>query len=252
MKSSYTLFLFLALASCTPHYTPAQYRFTEQKITVHDSRDEKMWNEILPYKDSLDKEMNVVLAVSDTILTKSTPESDLGNFMCDLILKKSRNYFTQPVDFTIMNNGGIRLPNLPKGNITLGDITELMPFENRVVLMSVSGKTVDSLFNHMAANGGWQVSGARYAINKFPKSGGEPVAVNISIGNEPLNLNKNYSLAISDYLAQGGDNCKMLVGIPYTDSKKTIREALVEGLKEMTIRGEHVKSILDGRVQIQK
>jgi hypothetical protein len=41
----------------------------------------------------------------------------------------------------------------------------------------------------------------------------------------------------------------MLKSIPFTDTKKILRDALIEGLKEMNARGEHVKSIIDGRVQ---
>ncbi len=245
MRNNFLFLSLLLLSSCTKHFVATQYRFEQKKITADSPKDERLWEQIIPYKDSLDKEMNVMLGVSDTILTKSLPESDLGNFICDLILKKSKDYFQQHIDFTFLNNGGIRLPNLPKGNITLGKMIELMPFENRVVLMTLSGKTVDTLFNYMASKGGWQVSGARYKI----KNG---KAFEVEIGGVSLDLNKNYVVAVSDYLAQGGDNCMMLKGIAYEDSKKPLRDALVEGLKEMTERGEYIKSVIDGRVQLIK
>jgi 2',3'-cyclic-nucleotide 2'-phosphodiesterase (5'-nucleotidase family) len=204
---NHLLYVFLIfISSCTKQYVPVAYHYDETKITDQSKVDEKLWSEILPYKDSLDKEMNVILAISDTILTKSAPESDLGNFMCDLILKKSQDYYGGKVDFTFLNNGGIRIPNLPKGNITLGKIIELMPFENRIVIMRLNGVTLDSLFNHMAAKGGWQVSGARYNIQNGK-------SINVEIAGEPLNLTRTYTVAVSDYLAQGGDNCEMLKGI---------------------------------------
>ena len=245
MRNYLIAFLLLFASSCNKHYVPAQYQFTEKKITAQGPRDEKIWREILPYKDSLDKEMNIVLAVSDTILTKSTPESDLGNMMCDLILKKSRDYSGQNIDFTFLNNGGIRIPNLPKGDITLGKIIELMPFENLIDIMIVNGKTLDTLFNYMASKGGWQVSGVRYIIK-----GGK--AIEVYIHGAPLDLNKNYTMAVSDYLAQGGDNCTMLSYLPKTILSKNLRDALIDGLKEMNARGEHIKSIIDRRVQMFK
>lgn len=218
-----------------------QYTFAEQNINGAPGKDETIAGIIKPYKDSLDKQMNVVLAISDTILTRAQPESDLGNLMCDLILKKSEDYSGQKIDFTFLNYGGIRLPNLPKGNITLGNIIELMPFENLIDVMQVSGKTLDTLFNHMAARGGWQVSGARYTIK-----GGR--AVNVFINGQPLDINKEYTMAVSDYLAQGGDNCSMLTYVPRTIYKKSLRDALIDGLIEMNQRGEHINSIIDGRV----
>lgn len=193
--------------------------------------------------------MGVVLAVSDTILTKAgNPETDLGNLMCDLVLVQSR-YYAQgkipagtTIDFTFLNPGGIRLPNLPKGNITLGRVMELMPFENLIDIITVDGKTLDTLFNFMAAKGGWPVSGARYKI-----SNGK--AVEVYIQGQPLDVNKQYTLAVSDYLAQGGDNCKALIPYPKLMLKKSLRDALIDGMKEINARGEHIKSIIDGRVQ---
>ena len=243
MKNIFFFLFLLTASSCNKHFVATQYKFEEKQLIPQSTIDEKMWSEILPYKDSLDKEMNAVLAISDTVLTKQAGESDLGNLMCDLVLKKSRDYCNCKVDFTFLNTGGIRLPNLPKGNITLGKMIELMPFDNRVTTMALSGKNVDTLFNYMASKGGWPVSGARYKIKNKK-------AFDVFINGEPLDINKNYTIAVSDYLAQGGDNCDVLKRIPFVDTKKILRDALIEGLKEMNARGEHVKSVLDGRIEI--
>lgn len=241
-KFGFLLFLAVAISGCSKHFVATGYRYYEQRLNANAPSDAKMISLIKPYKDTLDKEMNVVLAVSDTILTKSVPESDLGNLMCDLVLKKSMDYSGVKVDFTFLNNGGIRLPNLPKGNITLGKVIELMPFENLIDIMTVNGKTLDTLFNYMGSKGGWQISGARYKFNKDH-------AFDIYIQGQALDLNKQYTIAVSDYLAQGGDNCTMLSHLPKTMLKQSLRDALIDGLKEMNSRGEHVKSIIDGRVQ---
>ncbi|MCS6933579.1 MAG: 5'-nucleotidase C-terminal domain-containing protein, partial [Chitinophagales bacterium] len=238
--------VFLLIANCLfifscKTYRPVRYQTQQNKI-AQTQPDEKLAAIIRPYKDELDKEMNVVLAESDTVLTKATPESDLGNLMCDLILKKSRDYCNCPVDFTFLNNGGIRIPNLPKGKITYGKIMELMPFDNQIVIMKIPGKTLDTLFSHMAAKGGWQVSGARYAFK-----GGKLLWVYIQ--GDTLQANKTYTAAVSDYLAQGGDNCTFLTSLPKTTLQQNLRDALVDGLREMQLRGEKVKSIIDGRVK---
>ncbi len=242
MKSRFLFLIFLSAAACNKSYIPASYKYAEAKVSVTDPSDRIVDSIVHPYKEALDKEMNIVLGKADDALTKTQPESDLGNFMCDLVLKKSRDYYNGQVDFTFLNHGGIRLPSLPKGDITMGKMIELMPFENRVVIMQLDGVTMDSLFNHMAAKGGWHVSGAAYTI----KNG---KADDIVIQNEPLQSRGVYIVAVSDYLAQGGDNCTMLKGKPYIDTKKTLRDALIEGLKEMAARGEHIKSVVDGRVR---
>lgn len=245
-------FLFLSVllvASCNKQFVATGYKFDERKLIAGSAADSAMLLVIRPYKDSLDKQMGEVLAISDTILNKAgNPETDLGNLMCDLVLAQSRYYAqgkipdVSKIDFTFLNPGGIRLPNLPKGNITLGRVMELMPFENLIDIITVDGHTLDTLFNFMAAKGGWPVSGARYKI-----SNGK--AVEVYIQGQLLDVNKQYTLAVSDYLAQGGDNCKALIPYPKLMLKKSLRDALIDGMKEINTRGEHIKSIIDGRVQ---
>lgn len=232
----------VAYSGCNKHLAPASYAFEEKQIKGSAPVDAHLQAIIQPYKDSLDKEMNVPLGFADTTLTKNQPESDLGNFMCDLILKKAREYYGKPIDFTFLNHGGIRLPSLAQGPITLGKMIELMPFDNRIVVMQLSGATVDSLFNHMASKGGWHISGARYKIK-------DGKAMDIEIEGAPLNKAGSYTVVVSDYLAGGGDNCIMLKGKPYADLRKILREVLIEGVKDMNKRGEHIKSVLDGRIQ---
>ncbi len=243
LLNTWALLLLLFTSACNRHFQAAQYKFEEKKIEASAPKDERLSAIIKPYKDSLDKEMNVPIGYSDTILTRNQPESDLGNFMCDLLLAKASAYYSKQVDFTFLNNGGIRIPNLPAGEITVGKIIELIPFDNRLVVMQLKGSTVDSVFNYIASKGGWHISGARYKIK-------DGKAVDITIRNTPLDKNVTYTLAVSDYLAQGGDNCTMLKGKPYTDLKRILRDILIEGIKEMNLKGEHIKSVLDGRIQM--
>ncbi len=236
----FLLFAFL-LSACNKHFVATQYKFEEKQIAVGSVADEKMAALIKVYKDTLDIEMGRVLCIADTLLTKGAPESDLGNLMCDLVLKKSKDYSGGDVDFAFLNMGGIRIPNLPKGNITYGKIIELMPFDNLIDIMVINGRTLDTLFNFMASKGGWPISGATYKIK-------DGKAIDVRIKGLPLDLSKSYTVAVSDYLANGGDNCKMLTYVPRTILKKNIREAIIDGMVEMNQRGEHVKSIIEGRV----
>lgn len=235
--------LAVGLSSCHRNIVASSYTAKELLVKSEIDTNNTLYKIILPYKDSLDKKMNVVLCLSDTVLTKSVPESDLGNLMCDLTLIKAADYCQCKVDFTVLNNGGIRLPGLPKGKLTIGKIYELMPFENMIDIMEVDSVVVQSLMDHAAAKGGWQVSGIRYAIKNDK-------AVNISIRGESLRSGVQYQLAISDYLAQGGDNCTMLAPIPKKILNKTIRDAIIDGLVDMNSRGETVKSVLDQRVRL--
>lgn len=241
-RYKFLLFLLILISSCHRSYVPVQYQPAARKVDSLATASGRVDSIIQLYKVELDKEMNVVIGYADTTLTKAQPESDLGSWMCDMVLTKSHDYYKDSIDFTFLNHGGIRLPSLAKGDITIGKMIELMPFENRIVVMQLKGSTIDSLFNHIASKGGWHVSkGTSYKI-----SNGK--AIDVVINGKLLELNKTYTLAVSDYLAQGGDNCTMLIGLPYIDTRVTLRDALIQGLKEATARGEHVRSIIEGRV----
>ena len=83
--------------------------------------------------------MNEVLTYSKINLTKKGSESLLGNFVTDLCLEQ----FSDQADICIMNNGGLRFP-LPKGEVTIGDIYKLMPFENKLVVLELNGLVENS------------------------------------------------------------------------------------------------------------
>ena len=66
--------------------------------------------------------------------------------------------FETHVDAAFINYGGIR-SYLPKGDITIGRIFELMPFDNLIVLQEIKGDTLLSFLNFIAERNGWPISG---------------------------------------------------------------------------------------------
>ncbi len=61
--------------------------------------------------------MNEVINTSLIDMEVGSPEGLLGNFVCDLTYIKAKEISAKPVDFCLLNNGGLRTP-LPKGEIT--------------------------------------------------------------------------------------------------------------------------------------
>src|SRR4051812_11205605 len=80
--------------------------------------DSSTYKLIAPYKAQMDKIMNEVLGVSDSALLKDLPESSLGNFVSDAVLKKTNDRYQPadnvPANICLLNNGGLRA-QLPKG-----------------------------------------------------------------------------------------------------------------------------------------
>ncbi|MCW3124596.1 MAG: hypothetical protein JWO03_254 [Bacteroidetes bacterium] len=235
----------IGLAGCSKSLAPVEYSAVERRmsdtIKAYDPAVEAI---IKPYRDSMEAEMSQVLVINDTILTKKMPESDLGNLLSEILLEKAEKYSHRKVDVAMINFGGIRIPQLPKGNVTRGMAFELMPFDNKLVLLELDGKTTQQLFDRMAGAGGVPIAGARYVIS-------DGKATNITIKGAPFDASKKYMIALSDYLANGGEKLDMLIPIPQIETNVLLRDVFIEGFMDINKRGEHLKSIKDGRVTIK-
>ncbi len=236
------LFSFVALISCVPQQqTTRTYNYQSYQIEKQNKADESILKMLAPYSDSINKTMNKVIGFSTTGLTKKQPESELGNFMTDCMKEMAQQKFGKKVDAAFVNYGGIR-SYLPKGDITVGKIYELMPFDNLIVLQEVNGSVLKSFLAKVAERGGWPVSGMSYQIKeKHPQ--------NILIDGKPIDDNAIYIIANTDYIAlQGGDDCSMLKGLPTVNNGYLFRDALIEYVQQVTKKGNPIESKIEGRV----
>ncbi len=200
---------------------------------------------IKPYKAELEKTMNEVLNISETPMVKGEPEGLLGNFVADLILKKSNEYYkkqdTCEIQICILNSGGLRT-SLPKGDINRGKIFELMPFENEISILTITGKKTNELFEFIAKSGGVPVSGVKMGIENG-------TAVNVFVGEEKFDSTKTYKVVTSDYLANGGDKYNFFSApLKRENLGIKIRDAIIEFCVEEKEKGNSLISKLDGRV----
>ena len=240
LMNRFLVYLFLLnLVACTPriHHYDTTSEYLKSEAAAADASVSEM---ILPYKKELDAEMNTVIGRTTKEMVKAKPESTLGNWLADLVHQKSEDYFGAEVDFALVNYGGIRIPALPEGEITKGKIFELMPFDNMLVVMDIDGATVRQIFDVMAGNGGWPISKeVSYVIeNQSP--------TNVRINGEPLNDEKIYKVALSDYLANGGDKLFFLKDKKRDNLGVLFRDAMLEYIIERN--GEVIDAEIEGRV----
>lgn len=202
-----------------------------------------------PYKDKLDLIMNEVLIVSEQPLLKGLPESSLGDFVSDVILKKTNDNYKPadniPVSICLLNNGGLR-SELPKGNITRGNAFELMPFENAIYILTITGAKTKQLFEYIVENNGAPFAGATI------KSKGKKI-IELKINGQDLDINKNYKITTSDYLATaGGDKYHFFKDPVKTEILKyKLRDALIDYMKEENKKGNTLKVNIDGRIKYE-
>lgn len=220
---------------------PPQVAYSDYKIDTQYSIDSSYTKMLKPFKDSLDLTMNEVIGFSINGLYKKQPESPLGNFMTDAIKKMAEKKFNKKIDAAFVNFGGIR-SYLPKGDITIGKIFELMPFDNLVVLQEINGSTLKLFLNRVCEKGGWPVSeGLVYEIK-------DKNAMNVFINGKPINDSTIYTIANSDYIANGGDNCDMLKKIPKQNINYLMRDALIEYTKQLTQNSKPIDAKIENRV----
>jgi 2',3'-cyclic-nucleotide 2'-phosphodiesterase (5'-nucleotidase family) len=242
-KYSSFLFATLFIYACTTK--PPQVSYSDYKVDKQTNIDSSYIKMLIPYKDSLDKSMNEVIGFSVHGLYKKQPESPLGNFMTDAIKAMAEKRFGKKIDAAFVNFGGIR-SYIPKGDITVGKIFELMPFDNLVVLQELKGDKVKSFLGRVCEKGGWPVStGLTYAIkDKLP--------VDILINGKPIDDNATYIIANSDYIANGGDNCDMLKNVPKQNINYLMRDALLEYTRMLTSDAKPIDAKIENRVVYAK
>lgn len=222
-----------------------QYAFRD---TVNATVDSSMEKQIQPYRDGMSGKMNEVIATSEIALTKGQPESLLGNLFSDVCYEMTNErYYTSTytkADFAFFNNGGLRA-ELPKGQITRGNVFELMPFENELVVLSLSGSQVKKIVEYMASKDGVPVSHLQFKIK-------EKQPVDVVVNGQPFDSTKSYKAVTSDYLANGGDQYFFLTEAKkeYVDLK--IRDAMILYLQEQNKKGNTISASLDKRISYAK
>jgi len=237
----YLLLLFILPTACTTNRQRITLDYTGYRIEKQLPADSNMNAFLAPYAANIHATMNRVIGVAANDLVKQQPECNIGNFMADCMMIMAEKKFHQKPDAAFMNYWGIRT-DINKGDITVGKIYELMPFDNLVVLQEVKGNVLQSFLDLTAEKGGWPVSGVTMTIR-------DKKAVNVLIGGKPLDINASYTIANSDYIANGGDDCAMLKNIPQQNKGYLVRDALIEYISWLTQNNKPVDWKIDGRVK---
>lgn len=198
-----------------------------------------------PIKQKVDAQMNVVIGQAAETMKGHAPESLLSNFNADVYRERATAFLGEPVDMSVVNLGGLRTI-IPAGNITVGKVFELMPFENELVILWLRGDKLMGLLQYFARAGGEGESGVRMTIRNR-------TAEDITIGGKPIDLTKLYSVATNDYLAGGNDNMVQLGQYEKrTNTGLKIRSILIDYIKDETKKGNKVEAKLDGRITISQ
>lgn len=194
------------------------------------------------FRDQQNQIVRKPLLWSPHAISKSMPESELTNLLADILLMESRQIW-DTVDGAMLNPGGIRA-GFPADTLRLLHVMEALPFPNRLDKLTLSGSELVRLLDHWAAKGGIALSGLRITIHNGK-------AIKVEVGDEPLNPNRTYHIALPDYLVDGGDGCSFLMNSRVQRGAFRITDLVARHLEAMGSRGEPLKTQTDGRIQVQ-
>jgi len=130
-------------------------------------------------------------------------ECPLGNLVADAMLAANQAG-DRPADAAMHNNAGLRA-RIPKGPINYGQIYAVLPFENVLAAIDLTGADLLKILERTVSGrrGNLVVAGMTYQYD-WSKPAGSRI-VSVTIGGKPLDPQKVYRIQTIDYLASGGD-----------------------------------------------
>lgn len=239
------LFILLALTSLVACHRQVRITGVESRtFAINASLDpieDQAYLQVLePTREALNREMNVRIGYTPERMCVASPECPMLNWSCDALLEAARRVCPKPVDIAVVNMGGMRC-EWAAGPITRGDVFELMPFDNMLVVLTLSGRDILDLCQSFVDCGPQGVAGLRMtAVNG--KLG------RVTIGGKDVQPDATYTVATSDYLSGGADHMDALTR--YTDCWRSdciIRDLYLQAVQQH----DTIHAVVDGRMDIR-
>lgn len=173
---------------------------------------------------------------------RDNPDLPLGNLIADILKAFGTKHFGVPMDFAIINFGGIRVP-MPEGAVTLEDINSMFPFKNYMCYCKMKGTDLQELFHQLAGTKAFQAtSGATVRVKKHELE-------SVLVGGEPIDPEHIYNVTTIDFLLDGGDGLR--IGALSQDVVLThvlLKDVILDYVESMEAEGKIIDSASDGRV----
>ena len=175
-------------------------------------------------------------------------ECPMGNLVADAMLARVKD---QGVQIAIQNGGGLRA-SIDAGEVTMGEVLTVLPFQNTLSTFEVTGATIIEALE----NGVGQVE---EGAGRFPQVAGMSFTVDLSmepgkrvsdvmVGGSPIDLAKVYGVVSNNYVRNGGDGYSMFEDAANAyDYGPDLADVTAEFLAEM---GPY-KPFTDGRITVK-
>ena len=241
-KSLFCLSFLVFLCGCG-HRAVEVKECTTEAIAVDASadgiQDTTYLAHLAPVKEGLEREMNIPLGYASESMWVGEPECPMLNWASDALWEAAKAVYPGNVDIAIVNMGGMRC-SWPAGPVTRGNVFELMPFDNRLVVLTLKGADIIELCESFARYGGQGVAGMRVTVI-------DGKLADVTIGGKAVKPAAEYTVATSDYLSGGADHMDALTKyVNYWNSDLLIRDLYIQAVRDQ----DTIRAVVDGRMKI--
>ncbi len=207
----------------TVRVQPAKFR---GQVVAPDPIMVEMLKPLLANTEALQNKL-LGVTVPETLWRNYDGESVLGSLLADNVRDMEK------ADVVLLNSGGLRA-DLKKGPLTYGAVYEVLPFDNGIARIELSGAQLTAFLNmaYASKRGVFQMSGAEIELSKCAA----PKRIrSLKVAGKPVVDTGKYLMVLPDFLARGGDGLGPAFAM--LDSKqidlgesreKNLREALLD------------------------
>jgi 5'-nucleotidase len=175
-------------------------------------------------------------------------ECQMGNLVTDAMLDRVAD---QGIEIAIQNGGGLRA-SIDAGDVTMGEVLTVLPFQNTLSTFFVSGETIVAALENgvskMEEGAGRfpQVAGMSFTVTPSAEAGSR--ISNVMVGGSAIDLNKTYGVVSNNYVRNGGDGYKM-----FRDAENAYDYGpdLADVTAEYMAKGESYTAYTDGRITVK-
>lgn len=206
-----------------------------------------------PLLESLAVQVGATSVVLDALSASGrTKETNIGNFIADEYRK------AVSADIGFVNGGSIRADlTYQPGVLTKRDVLSILPFNNPIIKVEVTGKLLKQLLEHSVARSArgedaepgrfLQVSGMKFEFDTTRPVGSR--VVSISVGSKPVTEGEVYTIATTDFLFTGGDGYTMFKDAKrLTDSAAAPKDSEVFEAAIKSSPNATIAPVVDGRI----
>ena len=238
-------------APAKPNTTRARPETRARLLTVDSSipDDPDVVKIIAPYADKV-RELSKVIGRLEGGLSKTgVGGGSLGNFVTDAIRAQAQAKLGKPVVLAMMNNGGLRKNEIAAGELRASDIFELLPFENALVAVDVTGVQLEKILQVVTRDA---QSGARIQFKWNDRDRPEFISGKLVDANgkeQEIDPNQTYTILTISYLMElkSGAYAILQEAKNVTPLNITLRDAVIDYVKAETAAGRTVHSVVDNR-----